>query len=76
MGMKEKMLTIAHCANANKGDEARFRYHNAKEIGHILALYIRRDEFRVAWSDFQISVLVLLSNVVSVLILYTNQHQH
>jgi len=23
MGMKEKMLTIAHCANANKGDEAR-----------------------------------------------------
>merc|ERR1712240_685835 len=43
-GMKEKMLTIAHCANANKGDEARFRYHNAKEIGHILAL--RRDEFR------------------------------
>ena len=49
MGMKEKMLTIAHCANANKGDEARFRYHNAKEIGHILALYvIRRDEFRVA----------------------------
>ena len=39
MGMKEKMLTIAHCANANKGDEARFRYHNAKEIGHILALY-------------------------------------
>merc|ERR1719419_93033 len=22
-GMKEKMLTIAHCANANKGDEAR-----------------------------------------------------
>ena len=34
MGIKEKMLTIAHCANANKGDEARFRYHNAKEIGH------------------------------------------
>merc|ERR1712126_48352 len=41
MGMKEKMLTIAHCANANKGDEARQGECKKCFMEEVMGCYIR-----------------------------------